>query len=120
MGRSNGRGGSDPDRGSNEADGQARTAGETGHERSKEVTRTNDSPQGTRGTLSFSSVLTSVSSVSSVVTSLICAALVIGQAPAAAQMAGNPAAGYKREAGTPASALPAPLREIGFDQNLDR
>ena len=30
------------------------------------------------------------------------------------------AAGYKREAGMPSSALPAPLREIGFDQNLDR
>ena len=40
--------------------------------------------------------------------------------PAAAQMTGAPAAGYKREAGVPASALPAPLREIGFDQNLDR
>jgi protein SCO1/2 len=35
-------------------------------------------------------------------------------------MSGAPAAGYKREAGMPASALPAPLREIGFDQNLDR
>ena len=28
--------------------------------------------------------------------------------------------GYKREAGMPSSALPAPLREIGFDQNLDQ
>ena len=37
----------------------------------------------------------------------------------AAQMAGAPAAGYKREPGMPASAMPAPLREIGFDQNLD-
>jgi protein SCO1/2 len=36
------------------------------------------------------------------------------------QMTGTPAAGYKREAGVPASALPAQLREIGFDQNLDR
>ena len=35
-----------------------------------------------------------------------------------AQMGGAPAAGYKREAGMPASAMPAPLREIGFDQNL--
>jgi len=35
-------------------------------------------------------------------------------------MAGVPAAGYKREAGVPASALPAPLREIGFDQNLNQ
>jgi protein SCO1 len=37
-----------------------------------------------------------------------------------AQITGAPAAGYKREAGMPSSALPAPLREIGFDQNLDR
>ena len=36
-----------------------------------------------------------------------------------AQMAGGPAGtGYKREAGMPSSALPAPLREIGFDQNI--
>ena len=42
-------------------------------------------------------------------------------APAAhAQMTGAPTAGYKRETGQPASTLPAPLREIGFDQNLDR
>jgi protein SCO1/2 len=38
---------------------------------------------------------------------------------ALAQMGGAPAAGYKREAGQPASAVPAPLREIGFDQHLD-
>ena len=37
-----------------------------------------------------------------------------------AQMTGAPTAGYKREPGMPASALPAPLREIGFDQNLDQ
>jgi len=36
-----------------------------------------------------------------------------------AQMSGTPAAGYKREPGTVSSALPAPLREIGFEQNLD-
>jgi protein SCO1/2 len=42
-------------------------------------------------------------------------------APAAAQMASGPAsAGFKREAGTPSSQLPRALREIGFDQNLDR
>ena len=38
----------------------------------------------------------------------------------AAQMTGAPAAGYKREPGMTSSALPAPLREIGFDQNLDQ
>ena len=36
-----------------------------------------------------------------------------------AQMSGAPSAGYKREPGTVSSALPAPLREIGFEQNLD-
>lgn len=48
------------------------------------------------------------------------AALVLAAAPyARAQMAGAPAAGYRRAAGTPASTIPAPLREIGFDQKLD-
>jgi protein SCO1/2 len=40
--------------------------------------------------------------------------------PASAQMTGAPTAGYRQEPGAPASAVPAPLREIGFDQNLDR
>jgi len=39
---------------------------------------------------------------------------------ASAQMSGAPVAGYKREPGTVSSALPAPLREVGFDQNLDQ
>ena len=34
-------------------------------------------------------------------------------------MTGAPTAGYKREAGMTASTIPAPLREIGFDQNID-
>ena len=34
-------------------------------------------------------------------------------------MTGAPTAGYRREPGMPASAVPAPLREIGFDQQLD-
>jgi protein SCO1 len=38
-----------------------------------------------------------------------------------AQMTSAPAAaGFKREAGMTASTIPAPLREIGFDQNLDQ
>jgi len=37
-----------------------------------------------------------------------------------AQMGGTTTSGYKREAGMPASRLPAPLREIGFDQNIGR
>jgi protein SCO1/2 len=40
--------------------------------------------------------------------------------PANAQMTGAPATGYKRESGMSASAVPAPLREIGFDQNLNQ
>jgi protein SCO1/2 len=51
---------------------------------------------------------------------IVAAALFIAASPLAAQMTGAPTAGYKREAGMPSSALPAPLREIGFDQNLDR
>jgi protein SCO1 len=35
-----------------------------------------------------------------------------------AQMAGTPAPGFKREVGQPASSIPAPLREIGFDQHI--
>ena len=70
-----------------------------------------DSPQRTPRTQRIRSVrvFTLVSLVSFVVA-----------APAFPQMAGAPAAGYKRGAGVPASSLPAPLREIGFDQNLDR
>ena len=37
-----------------------------------------------------------------------------------AQMTGAPAVGFKRDPGMPSSAVPAPLREIGFDQNLDQ
>ena len=45
--------------------------------------------------------------------------LTLAAAPVAAQMAGNPAAGYKRDVGLPASAVPAALREVGFDQKLN-
>lgn len=48
------------------------------------------------------------------------AAMAAAVAPSVrAQMAGAPAAGYRRAAGTPASTIPAPLREIGFDQRID-
>jgi len=33
-------------------------------------------------------------------------------------MTGAPTPGYRRDVGQPASAVPAPLREIGFDQNI--
>jgi protein SCO1/2 len=35
-------------------------------------------------------------------------------------MTGAPNAGYRQAPGTPSSTMPAPLREIGFDQNLDQ
>jgi protein SCO1/2 len=35
-----------------------------------------------------------------------------------AQVSGAPAPGFKREVGQPASSIPAPLREIGFDQHI--
>ena len=60
-------------------------------------------------------------SVSSVIVSVLSVvALFLATTPAAAQMTGAPAAGYKREPGMVSSAMPAPLREIGFDQNLDQ
>jgi len=37
-----------------------------------------------------------------------------------AQMTSAPAPGFKREPSMPSSSIPKPLREIGFDQNLDR
>ena len=41
--------------------------------------------------------------------------------PATAQMAAGPAtAGYKQEPGLISTALPAPLRDIGFDQHIDQ
>jgi protein SCO1/2 len=45
---------------------------------------------------------------------------VLSPPQALAQMSGAPAPGYKREPGMVSSAVPAPLREIGFDQHLDQ
>ena len=60
-------------------------------------------------------VSSSVSAVSTVVL-LLCLSTT-----APAQMAAGPAsAGLKREPGVPSSQMPRALREIGFDQNLDR
>jgi protein SCO1/2 len=49
----------------------------------------------------------------------LAALTMLGGATASAQMTGAPAPGYRRDAGTPASTIPAPLREIGFDQKID-
>lgn len=51
---------------------------------------------------------------------LVCFAAVACATPAAAQMNGAATAGYKREPGMTASAVPAALRSIGFDQNIDK
>jgi protein SCO1/2 len=47
------------------------------------------------------------------------ALLLVAAVSVSAQMSGAPAPGFKREAGMTASTIPAPLREIGFDQNLN-
>jgi protein SCO1/2 len=45
-------------------------------------------------------------------------ACLLAAAPARAQISGTPAPGYRQNAGLPASAVPAPLREVGFDQRV--
>jgi protein SCO1 len=53
--------------------------------------------------------------------SLVTFVVLAGSARIHGQMAAGPAsAGFKREAGVVSSQLPPPLREIGFDQNIDR
>src|SRR5258708_4977505 len=47
-----------------------------------------------------------------------CAAVAAVASSASAQMTGAPTAGYRREPGMTASTVPAPLREIGFDQHI--
>jgi protein SCO1 len=54
-------------------------------------------------------------------TAALCFVLSFWYAVASAQpMAGSPAPGMRQESGTPSASLPQPLREIGFDQNLDQ
>jgi protein SCO1/2 len=43
----------------------------------------------------------------------------VGPARASAQPSGAPAGGYARQTSLPASAVPAQLRDVGFDQKLD-
>ncbi len=47
-------------------------------------------------------------------------AALLSAAPVAAQMGSQPVQGYRQEPGISSSQLPKPLREIGFDQNLDQ
>ncbi|HEX7138010.1 MAG TPA: SCO family protein [Vicinamibacterales bacterium] len=47
--------------------------------------------------------------------------MLAGLTASAQKMTGSPsAAGYRQVPGQPSSTIPAPLREIGFDQNLDQ
>src|SRR5262245_17667112 len=94
MGRSSGWRRSDPHRRSDEADAAARSAGAPGN--------------GTEQMNRFASVAVA-----------LLAWFAFAQATDA-QMTGTPAAGYRREAGVSASTMPAPLREIGFDQNINQ
>jgi len=66
----------------------------------------------------ISSTRVTVSSVFSVASVVLL--LTSSVVPAAGQMNGAPTAGYKRDPGMAASSMPAPLREIGFDQNIDQ
>jgi hypothetical protein len=70
------------------------------------------------GSSVVSSVCSVVASVSSVLPVSTVVALLIST-PALAQMTGAPTPRYKSEPGMVSTAIPAPLREIGFDQNLD-
>jgi protein SCO1/2 len=45
-------------------------------------------------------------------------AIALMAAPLSAQMTGAPAPGYRTEVGQPASAIPAPLRQLAFDQRI--
>jgi protein SCO1/2 len=52
---------------------------------------------------------------------VVCVMCLVSSAPnVQAQVAGAPAPGYRMAPGASASSVPAPLREIGFDRNLDR
>ena len=69
----------------------------------------------------FDTVLSCVSQGPSLVAGFVFAACsLITPSHAAAQMTGSPTVGYKQEPGMTSSTMPAPLREIGFDQNLDK
>ena len=53
------------------------------------------------------------------IVSVVCMASFLMAVPAAAQRTGAPAPGYRPAPGAVASSIPKPLREIGFDQNLN-
>jgi protein SCO1 len=59
-----------------------------------------------------------VKGFTSVAAALLTAAALFSADPAAAQMTGTPTPGYLTSPGVDSQAMPKPLREIGFDQNL--
>ena len=50
---------------------------------------------------------------------VLAAVAFLSGAPLTAQMTGAPLPGYSRAPGTPASVMPSPLKEVGFDQRLN-
>ena len=94
---------------------RARAAGATaGRTR---VTRSYSTTEDTKDTKD-SDCCRSATSVSSV--SFVCLCVLRAAAGGSPDDRRARRAGYKRSRAWPASALPAPLREIGFDQNLDQ
>ena len=78
----------------------------------------NAPPQRTRGTQRNNPVWLSASSVVAIFVAAIFI-MALSATAASAQMTGAPTTGYRQEPGATASSVPAPLREIGFDQHLD-
>src|SRR5262249_23157275 len=116
VGRSKRRHRAHSDRRSNEAGDPARAAVATGAKIMIEARPRRS--QAITGRSRFFCLKRSVSSVFSVST---VAVLLSAGVVSAQKMTGSPAAaGYRTEPGQPAATLPAPLREIGFDQNLDQ
>jgi protein SCO1 len=62
---------------------------------------------------------TSAGQTTVAILALLVLGLLLPTPPAFAQASGLPAAGYKTEAGMPASSIPAALRSIGFDQHMN-
>ena len=63
---------------------------------------------------------TSIFGLKSFLTFVSFVSFVLNSVTLFAQMTGPPAPGYKQQPGITASVMPAPLREIGFDQNLNQ
>src|SRR6185436_4377493 len=96
----------DPDRGGDEVDGRARASNPTVTGAGETMTR-HSLRTAQRSQTLLRVLLSGI---------LACSAVMRG----AAQMTGTPTPGYRVDPGLPSSVVPAPLREIGFDQNLNQ